>query len=51
MNEYKIFHVTRNLAKHSFELDDAIHGSPLQKEYRLDITAAGFVFTAVKIRT
>lgn len=32
MNEYKIFHVTRNLAKHSFELDDAIHGSPLQKE-------------------
>ena len=32
MKEYKIFHVTRNLAKHSFELDDAIHGSPLQKE-------------------
>lgn len=49
MNEYKIFHVTRNLAKHSFELDDAIHGSPLQKE-NTD-TAAGFVFTAVKIRT
>ena len=32
MKEYKIFHVTRNLAKHSFELDDAIHGSPLPKE-------------------
>lgn len=31
MKEYKIFHVTRNLANHSFELDDAIHGSPLQK--------------------
>ena len=31
MNEYKIFHVTRNLAKHAFELDDALYGSPLQK--------------------
>ena len=51
MNEYKIFHVTRNLAKHSFELDDAIHGSPLQKENTDWTTAAGFVFTAVKIRT
>lgn len=32
MVEYKVFHVTRNLAKHAFELDDAIHGSPLPKE-------------------
>lgn len=32
MEEYKLFHVTRNLAKHAFELDDAIHGSPLHKE-------------------
>lgn len=32
MDEYKLFHVTRNLAKHAFELDDAIHGSPLHKE-------------------
>lgn len=32
MEEYKLFHVTRNLAKHAFELDDAIHGSPLPKE-------------------
>lgn len=29
---YKIYHVTRNLAKHSFELDDKLYGSPLSKE-------------------
>lgn len=29
---YKIYHVTRNLAKHSFELDDALYGSPLEKK-------------------
>lgn len=32
MEEYKLFHVTRNLPKHAFELDDAIYGSPEQKE-------------------
>ena len=32
MEEYKLFHVTRNLAKHAFELDDCIYGSPLPKE-------------------
>ena len=32
MEEYKLFHVTRNLAKHAFELDDAIYGSPLPKD-------------------
>lgn len=32
MQEYKIFHVTRNLAKHAFELDDALYGSPLSKK-------------------
>lgn len=32
MEEYKLFHVTRNLAKHAFELDDAMYGSPLDKE-------------------
>lgn len=30
-NEYTIYHVTRNLAKHAFELDDAVYGSPLEK--------------------
>ena len=32
MQEYKIFHVTRNLAKHAFELDDELYGSPLPKK-------------------
>lgn len=31
---YKIYHVTRNLAKHSFELDDALYGSPLEKKQK-----------------
>lgn len=31
---YKIYHVTRNLAKHSFELDDALYGSPLDKKIK-----------------
>lgn len=29
--EYTIYHVTRNLAKHAFELDDKVYGSPLDK--------------------
>lgn len=31
---YTIYHVTRNLAKHSLELDDALYGSPLEKKVK-----------------
>lgn len=30
--EYRIYHVTRNLAKHALELDDKLYGSPMTKE-------------------
>ena len=32
MREYKVYHVTRNLAKHALELDDKLYGSPVLKE-------------------
>lgn len=32
MNTFKIYHVSRHLAKHNYELDDRIYGSPLQKD-------------------
>lgn len=32
MREYKIYHTTRNLAKHALELDDKLYGSPVLKE-------------------
>lgn len=32
MREYKIYHTTRNLAKHALELDDKLYGSPVLKD-------------------
>lgn len=29
--EFRIYHVSRHLAKHNYELDDRLYGSPLQK--------------------
>ncbi len=34
MAEFRIYHVTRMLAKHNYELDDELYGSPLKKEQR-----------------
>lgn len=34
MEEFRIYHVTRMLAKHNYELDDELYGSPLKKEQR-----------------
>lgn len=31
MKEFRIYHVTRNAAKHNYELDDELYGSPLSK--------------------
>ena len=30
--EFRIYHVSRHCAKHNFELDDRLYGSPLQKD-------------------
>ena len=32
MAEFRIYHVVRNAAKHNYELDDKLYGSPLIKE-------------------
>ncbi len=34
MTEFRIYHVTRMLAKHNYELDDELFGSPLEKAGR-----------------
>lgn len=32
MNTFRIYHVSRHLAKHNYELDDRLYGSPLLKD-------------------